>query len=240
MIRSRARDMQTAQRREVVSSLQSQLRAANRELSEAQSQLTATQSDVRNAKSQRDAAKKQEADQRKAVQEATRSLRAIEEKIVSTQPAETPLGRVRAELAASQKQLNAEFRRVLGEGDSEKVQAEFNFSSEYQKLNQVQREKLKEDAAFQAAQRRVDGAKYDLERLKKQLLDVHPEWKGSRESVQAMGKELDALKEARKSAASDLARATRNLTRVRAAAILAQSKVNHLTAELAALGASPN
>lgn len=240
MIRSRAREIQAAQRKEVVSSLQAQLRAANRELSDAQTQLAASQSEVQKMKSQLDTAKKREADQVKAVQEATRSLRGLEEKIISSHSAETPLGRALVNLSESQQHLNAELRRFLGERLSANDQGEFDFSREYLKLTQVQRDKLKDDAGFQAAQRRLDGAKYDLDRLKKQLLEVHPEWKRSRESVRSKGEELKALQASRKSAAADLAIAMRNLTRVRASAILAQSAVNNLIAELASLGVSPD
>jgi|GEM_PF-5633759 chromosome segregation ATPase len=240
MIRSRARQSQTEQRRETISALQSQLRAAQQELREAQSQLTAAQSEVQLARSQLDSAKKREAEQAKALQEASHALKALEDKIIASQSPETPLGRALNFQSETEQQLIAELKRALGKNASIGDQESFDFSKEYLKLTPAQRDQLKQDASFQSTQRRFDGAKYDVEHFKKQLFEVHPAWKSAQQSVRSAGEELKEAQAARKSAASDLAVAMRNLTRIRASAAMAQSAVNQLSTQLSSMGVRSN
>lgn len=237
----RGSSMSTAQKQQIVSQLQQQLKAARDTLQQAESEISNMQGQLQSAQSRQDSTRDAVSSARSETAAAVQKLHDVEAGILDAQTSDSPYGQKLAEhkqVMTDLDQLRHELLTLPAHPDDgsslEKV-----WTQEVLHLTKAQREVLEHDSRYKAATDRCTQINNDLKKIRTELFEQSPEWRAAQEALKsAASKKQDDSSDLR-AAGGDAARARKQLQTAQAVASQARAAIVTLEAELRQLGVNP-
>ncbi|SFJ66747.1 coiled-coil domain-containing protein [Planctomicrobium piriforme] len=176
-ISSRVRRMATAQRQQVITSLQQEIDQARKTLQQAESQVTLTASELQTARSNLLRAKEIVEQNEREEREHVRSLHDVEETILANQAADSAYAKAMAALEKAEAEQGNQLRQALHLPPADGNSAAPDRLSLQAKLTSEQRERLKTSDAYQKAVASVTLAAEQVRTVRHELFAQNPDWK---------------------------------------------------------------
>lgn len=237
----RGSTMSAAQKQQIVSQLQQQLKTARDTLQQAEAEMSNLQGLLQSAQSRQDSTRDAVSSARSEAAAAVQKLHDVEAGILDAQPANSPYGMKLAEHKAVMTELDELRHEILTlpahpeDGSSlEKV-----WTQEVLHLTKSQREVLEHDARYKAATNRSTQINAELKKLRTELFEQSAEWRAAQDALKAAAsKKQDDASDLRE-AGGDAARARKQLQTAQSVAGQARAAIVTLEAELKQLGVNP-
>lgn len=238
-IYNNARSQQNQQKQQLVKKLQAELSAARTSLSQAESQLATAAPALQAAKSALETAKERETAKEKESHEAAKQQHELEQKLLAAQGADSPIVVTQKELEQAQAILDQEVHRILSLPDHAAGATEADRARERLSLTAEQKERLKNAPGYVQAAAKVDALRVHLADQQKALFENDATWKEGHARRQTLAQDLKSMEENHKSAATDIARHTKEVKASQGIILSAQQIIQSASSQLTALGSAP-
>lgn len=236
---SRVQKATAAQKQQEIAQLKSSLATARRELDELRGQVGRSESQAADARSRTVSARQRSQDAVAAQREARKQLDAIEARIASVQPDDSPLAEARRALGKAQREVFEQMCRTLGGPPPDPSQGETDRLKKLGGLTSEQRQSLQSDERYIERLKALEAALAAEARIRRELFARDAEWGRLRDKLAAETKNQEEAERSRNAAASDSSGSRKESRTAGEQAAALQQAIMQIEDRLRVLGADP-
>jgi hypothetical protein len=182
-----------AKKKQMIQATQQQVAQAQKILSAAESQTAMSQQELASALAQISALRKEMETARLDMQEATKTLRSIEQEILDEQPPNSDYSRAQAALGKTQRELHEIVHRYVQTPDDGDTSNELARYAEVAKMSPEDRQLLETDGSYQPAMSAMKAALQVRDDERRKLFEQDSQWQAAHRDL------LEARKATRQS-----------------------------------------